>query len=71
MPSRIPAPNWTKHSGVVVLMQEIFTPQEPTWGASWGAFLARLFWGDYAVSLLIGMNIYIVTDDNLADFFGP
>ena len=25
--------NWTKHSGVVVLVQETFFPQEPTWGA--------------------------------------
>ena len=69
MLSRILTPYWAKHSGVELV--EVFFPPEPTRGAYWVHFLARLFWGYYPVSLLIGMNIYIVTDDNLADVFGP
>ena len=49
-----------------------FPPQVPTWGASWGTFLGQAIFGiRRAISLLIGMKIYIVTDDNLADVFGP
>ena len=54
-----------------MLVQEIFSPRNPLGGHIGVHFWARLFWGYYAVSLLIGLNIYIVTDDNLADVFGP
>ena len=45
-----------------------FSLQEPTWGAFFGQAIFRV---QRAISLLIGMKIYIVTDNNFAGVFGP
>ena len=45
-----------------------FPPQEPTWGAFFGKAILGV---QHAISWPIGMKIYIVTDNNFADVFGP